>query len=314
MTHAQLVPRFTANEITLDVNPVNPDAFENTTITLQTFAVDIDLYYITWFVNKEEVVSGFGKKSLNVPIGQYGESTFVEILIKAKDGRIVRKTINLRPATVDVLWEAFDSYVPPFYQGKALPSRGAILKVTAIPNLVIGDNYIDHKKLDYTWKWNYRVKDTSSGYNKQFMGIKNLFTNLEEVLSVEVQNTAGTIRGEGETRVTLREPEIIFYNTFPQSSQNNISRALTTLNSKTNTPSSIGIAPYFFSIRPGSSPDLLIYKWLANDEVIASNKKTLKNLLSIELNSKGTTEIKASIQHPTEDFQTARGLMNITSR
>ena len=315
-SHAQItsVPRFTAQEILLDVEPSNPEAFERVTLSLETFAIDIDLYNITWMVNGEEILSGFGEKILTTSVGQYGESTKVDILIEAKDGRIVRKNTVLRPATVDILWEAYDSYVPPFYKGKALPSRGSILKVTAIPNLVIGDNHLSHSELDYTWRWNYRVKDTSSGFNRQFMAIKNLFTNREEVLSVEVQNLGGNIRGEGETKVIMLEPDPLFYNVFPENNQYDLSRALSSVSSSVGEPVNISVAPYFFSIQPGATPNILSYQWQANNSPVSSNNQRSKNQISIASTTQGSTELKINIEHPQEDFQFASESLNMVSR
>lgn len=315
-THAQItsVPRFTANEITLDINPENPDAFQQVTIDLETFAIDIDLYTITWLVNGEEVLSGVGEKSFTTRVGQYGDSTKVDILIQAKDGRIVRKATVLRPATVDILWEAYDSYVPPFYKGKALPSRGSIIKATAIPNLVIGENHLPHNELDYTWRWNYRVKDTSSGFDRQFMAIKNLFTNREEVLSVEVQNLGGNIRGEGETTVVMREPDPLFYSVFPENNQYDLSRRLSSVSSTVGEAVNVSVAPYFFSIQPGATPNLLSYEWQVNNSPVSSNNQSSKNQLSVASTTQGSTELKVNIEHPQEDFQFASESLNLISR
>ncbi|MBP6925541.1 MAG: hypothetical protein KBC22_00575 [Candidatus Pacebacteria bacterium] len=311
--HAQTVPRFTAQEISLNVDPPNPEAFESVTISLETYAIDIDLYNIIWIVDGEERLSGLGEKSLTVSVGQYGESTNVAILIEAKDGRIVRKSISLRPATVDVLWEAIDSYVPPFYQGKALPSRGAIIKITAIPNLVFGeDNYISADQLDYTWSWNYRVKDTSSGFNKQFMAIKNLFTNRQEVLSVEVQNVGGLIRGEGETSISFVTPEIIFYNVFT-TNQPDLRRAYGNNFTTSDSPIVLGAVPYFFSLRPDTTLDSLAYEWEINKKIVTTNNTVRKNQISVLLPERGAYDIGVSVENPVEDFQFTDNSINIIS-
>jgi len=45
----------------------------------------------------------------------------------------IDKEIVIEPAQLDILWESTDSYVPPFYEGKALPSIESTIKVVALP-------------------------------------------------------------------------------------------------------------------------------------------------------------------------------------
>lgn len=302
-TFAQVVPRFTANDISLDVTPPNPDAFTTITLKLETFSIDLDIHFITWMVNDQEKTSGIGKKSITVQVGAYGESTNVVAIIKSQDGRLVRKSIVLRPATVDVLWEAVDSYVPPFYKGKALPARGAVIKFTAMPNLVMGDIHLRPTDLDYTWQWNYKVKDNASGYNKQSMAIKNLFINREEVVSVKVKNSQATVGGEGSTKLTFAEPQIIFYNLFPTTRALDIHAALYNNYTSQKNPIELGIAPFFFSVRPDQTIDSLLYQWRVNNEIVASDQSTNKNLLLIAPQGRGGVRIQADVKQPDEDFQ-----------
>lgn len=313
IAHAQSVPRFEAREISLDIKPVNPEAFQEVTISLETFAIDLNLLNIIWTVDDKASSSGFGKKSITVRTGKYGEPTRIKAEIISNDGRIVSKSVTLYPATVDILWEAYDSYVPPFYQGKALPSRQSIIKASAIPNLVIGTTFIKPYELDYTWKWGYRVKDTSSGFNKQFMAIKNLFTNREEVLSVDVQNTTSSVRGTGEVKVKMREPEILFYNLFPGTTQIDLSHTIKKVSSKKNTSTDLAAIPYFFSTGANTSVNILSYDWTINGESVKV-KTSNKNIISVSPNSSGRGEMSIFIQHPKEDFQYANNSIEIISQ
>ena len=311
--HAQ-VARFQASDISINLEPENPEAFTDVEITLKTFAIDLDIHYIIWNVNGSEHKAGYGEKSAVVRTSNYGEATNVEALIQSQDGRVVRKNIVLRPATVDLLWEAVDAYVPPFYQGKALPARGAVLKVTAIPNLVVEDTFLDHNELDYTWKWNHKNKASASGYNKQFMGIKNNFLNHDETVSVEVQNTQGTIRGEGIVKMDFYDPELVFYKTHPQTNRYNLRQALSGIVSAGSEPLALGVAPYFFSVRPNQTIDSLLYAWQANDTSIAADKTANKIVLSIAPGGAGTTKLEVGVQQPEEDFQSKHHLLNIVSK
>jgi len=314
ITSAQVVSRFQANDISLDIEPSSPEAFESVTIDLVTFSIDLDIHHITWLINGEQAVSGVGKKSLTTTVGAYGEATSVQVIIKSQDGRLVRKSLTLRPATVDVLWEAVDSYVPPFYKGKALPSRGAVLKFMAVPNLVIGENHLNASELDYTWSWNYKVKPDSSGYNKQFMGIKNIFINREEVVSVKVKNSQANVRGEGSAKLTFIEPEINFYKNFPNSTAYDFSQSLKQPRSSVGEEVALRAIPYFFSIRPNLTLDSLGYQWKVNGEIVSKNTPENKNLISLISSGQGTTDVSLSVIQPEEDFQLGQGSIKIISQ
>ncbi len=314
VSHAQIVSRFQAGDISLDIDPASPDAFESVTIKLITFSIDLDIHNITWMVNGEQKSGGIGKKSITVQVGAYGEGTSVQAIIHSQDGRLVRKSIVLRPATVDVLWEAVDSYTPPFYQGKALPARGAVLKFVAMPNLIIGDDHLKAQELDYTWSWNYKVKPDSSGYNKQFMGIKNLFVNREETVSVAVKNTQGNIRGEGSTKLTFVEPDINFYKTFLNSNNYDLTRSLKEGRGDVNKKFDLVGIPYFFSVRPNLTLDSLGYQWKVDGSIITKDNTENKNFISLIPSNKGTVDLSLSVIQPEEDFQLGRGSINIISK
>jgi hypothetical protein len=311
--HAQSVPRFTAVDISLDVEPQNPDAFQEVTLTLKTFAIDLDIHNITWLVNGDEFTSGIGKKSITLKTGAYGQATNIQARINGQDGSIVLKNITLRPATVDVLWEAVDSYVPPFYQGKALPSRGAVIKVTAIPNLIIGDEYLTHSNLDYTWSWNFNIKGSSSGFNKQFMAIKNSVINRQETVSVDVKNTSATVRGSGTTKISFFAPEILWYKNFSRSPQYDMRRAVSGNLSIGQNNAELVAVPYFFSVAPGKTLDSLLYQWRANDTIIAEDKTVNKNQLSLRPAGAGRTTLDLEVRHPVEGSQSTSASINIIS-
>lgn len=305
--HAQIVPRFQATDIAMDIKPINPDAFEKVTLSLETFAIDLDTHYISWIVDGNIFVEGYGKKSITTSTKSYGQPTNIEALIKSQDGRIVRKTLTLYPATVDVLWEAVDSYVPPFYEGKALPARGAVLKISALPNLVVGDTALRHNELDYTWTWNYRVKGDASGFNQQFMAIKNPITNREEVISVKTQNTAGTIRGEGSTKINFVEPEIIPYKLKALGEH---APAISANQKVTHTDEKIiSFAPFFFSIPPTKSIRDFGYIWKVNSTLVDGTNQNKKNVLLIK--DTGSTNVDLIINNPFSDMQSKQGTFMI---
>ncbi len=65
------------SSISVDVAPPNPAPNENVTITLSSFAANLDSVSISWFVNGKSVLTGVGKKSFSITAGPAGSSITV---------------------------------------------------------------------------------------------------------------------------------------------------------------------------------------------------------------------------------------------
>ena len=153
----------TASSISIDLVPENPEPNENVTITLSSYASNLDLIPISWSVNGKTAASGRGKKSFSVVAPAEGKEVNVTASISLPDG-LVEKKVMIRPEVMVLLWQANDSYVPPFYKGKALPTLDSEIKVVAMPETK-GTN---RGNLAYSWKKDYASDQSASGYNKNF--------------------------------------------------------------------------------------------------------------------------------------------------
>src|SRR3990167_3192742 len=139
------------SSISVNVVPENPAPNENTSITLSSYANNLDSVLISWSVNGKSVLSGIGKKSFSVNAGAAGSETSVVATISLPDGAIDTRII-IRPAVMVLLWQANDSYVPPFYKGRALPTPDSEVKVVAMPEIKSGSGFVDSKKMTPIWE------------------------------------------------------------------------------------------------------------------------------------------------------------------
>ena len=112
--------------------------------------------------------------------------------------------------SVDVIVEALTT-TPAFYQGRALPSREASIRITAIPHIQDSgdaDSYVYH------WKQNDRTL-----FGGPLNGANTVLTTMPEiregVFSVSVQNTASQVLATGEVTIESTEPELYFYESNP---------------------------------------------------------------------------------------------------
>src|SRR6185436_5900271 len=108
------------SSISINLSPQNPAPHENTNITLNSYANNLDTVPITWYVNGTNTAYGIGKKTFSVNAPAAGSQLSVVAHVGLPEGAIDARVV-LAPSVMVVLWQANDSYVPPFYRGKAMP-------------------------------------------------------------------------------------------------------------------------------------------------------------------------------------------------
>ena len=151
------------SSISVNIAPENPAPNENTEIILSSYSYNLDSVLISWSVDGKAVSSGIGKKSFSATAPEAGKQTTISASISLPDGTI-QKTIILRPAVMLLLWQGTDSYVPPFYRGKAMPGPGSEIKVVAMPEIKSGSQTVNPRNMVYTWKEDYTIMPAASGY------------------------------------------------------------------------------------------------------------------------------------------------------
>ena len=130
-------------DIALSLAPIYPSLNQNVNVTINSYTTDLNKAFISWLVNGKESISGVGKKSFSFNTENMTQIT-VEAHIETPDGQSVVKTVSINPAEIDMLWEAPDSYAPPFYKGKKFVSQEGTFKVVAMPNIFSQSKQVKH--------------------------------------------------------------------------------------------------------------------------------------------------------------------------
>lgn len=233
VSNAQVLPE----DIYITLSPNDPAPGEKITATAQSFDTDLTVSKISWYYNGKLVLSGIGKTTVSVTAPLVGGSATLSVVANGASGD-AEDEIVIRPGSVDVIWEAIDSYTPPFYKGKALAPVGSKIRVTAVVNANAP------KILSYNWKYNDSKVINQSGINKNNIVIKTDTLTTNNSFGVEI--TGGTFEGEGLVSVPLRDPEVIIY----QKSNGFIDYAYgSTKNTNISTPGiTIRVEPFNFTI------------------------------------------------------------------
>lgn len=199
--HAQSID----GDISIDTVPLNPTPGSTVTLTATSYAMDLNQANISWTYNNVVIAKGTGTTSVAVVAPAAGATGTIGITASG-NGTSASGTLVLRPASIDLLWEAVDSYTHPFYKGKALLPVNGLIRYSVIPSASAP------KGLSYNWSRNGSTLVAESGFGKSSLLIKHNEFNPQE--TVEVSIGGGSFAGAGMSRLSpLRTPQVIAYET-----------------------------------------------------------------------------------------------------
>lgn len=312
MTYAQLNTMVnTGGTITVNVNPPHPEEGAEVTVSLNSFFVDLDSRRITWRINGEPVANEVGKKEYTLTMGNTGERKVVDIRI-ILPAEVVEKRVILSPGGLDVLWEAPDAYIPPFYRGKALPSRESRIRTTSIPRIQSFPNPESVSDHVFTWEQNYTVRGSLSGFGRDSFEFINRLTNSNEVVGVTMRNPDTGFSAQKHTPVIFVDSEILFYRddpelgVRPQALSGNIATQRGSIN--------LIAEPYYFSPHQGNVNNLEFNWRSGNQRLLGRNNQELGRVANIQSSREGRTFITVEVENMARFLQFASNSIQVTFR
>lgn len=189
-------------DIDISINPAEPKPGQQVSATLQSFGMDLNSANISWFYNGAPLSSGVGKKSTDFIAPTSNTLAGLSVTATGAEGT-AQSSITVRSASIDVIWEAVDSYVPPFYKGKALAPIGGKIRAVAVPSITAP------RSISYSWFYNNSAVPGQSGTNRNSLNIKT--DVLSDIESISVSAVSGSFTGSGSIKIPLRNPEILIY-------------------------------------------------------------------------------------------------------
>ncbi len=190
--------------------PRFPSPHTPVTVTLDDYSVETVGSTIQWYVNDIERKDALNERSLNIESGNLGKKTAVRVLLTRKNALPLSTSIDIIPSVVDIILEA-NTYTPDFYKGRALPSTESIVRAIA----VVHDG-TENLQNAYSYKWTQG--DTVLGGGARTGGnVVNVTIDryADDILELEVFNTAGETVGRRSIPLIPTDPEIHFYEQSP---------------------------------------------------------------------------------------------------
>jgi hypothetical protein len=296
----------TDSEVSVSVTPENPGPNQSVTISLQSFTIDLDTAEIEWSIDGKGLVRGIGYKRYTFTTKSLGAETRVTATI-TPTGQFPRtKTVIITPMSVDILWQATDSTVPPFYRGKALATSESTVKFVAIPQVQsVNGALIGTNQFLYTWRENFTSDQNRSGYGKNAISYSMDYLNPTKHVTVAISSLDGATSTAAEIDLTPDTQKLVWYESSPKYGPL-YATALTGEHTVSGSDISLLVEPYFFSPGDRTSQEIT-YEWRLNGEPITPPRGAPNTLfLHRDTDSTGDASLALSVSNTSTLFQEAR--------
>ncbi len=295
---------------TIELSPEFPKPNSQVTASVVTYDTNLDAAFITWKLNGKTVLSGPGERRLTFTVGDMNKPTVLQVEVVSVSGSSITKTLNLQPSSVDLIWQS-ESFVPPFYKGKAMMSHQNKISFIAIPHINDSSgNLISPKNLIYKWLIGSSVVETASGYGKNVYSFTSPLISRSINMRVQVSSIDASAKGEGTAFVNPSEPSILFYKKSPLYGIEFQKTLTGVVTSTTKEVEVVGI-PFYFGTTNPSSPELN-YKWFINGSEIKDNSGGFTRVFRAKEGTTGTALISLSIEDVNKLLQTAYKNFSLT--
>ncbi|MBI2610643.1 hypothetical protein HYW60_01765 [Candidatus Kaiserbacteria bacterium] len=299
-------------DLALELTPAHPAPGERLHARARSSLLDLSETQLRWSANGKPIAEGIGVTEVDVTAGALGSETQLTVTALENALEFSSAEATIAPVELDLLWEA-DSYVPPFYRGRALPSAGTNLRLEAIPRFVRSGSSVPLRDIIFTWKRDGYVIAAASGRGKSKATVESPPLFASETISVEAKTSDGRLQGVASARISSQEPHVALYENDPVFGIA-YHRALARENQIPEIETTFAAVPYFAE---AASPDdtALIYNWRVNDIGIANDPEHPSGLTINASGSSGSALIELLLKHATNLFINAPGswLVNFQS-
>ncbi|MEX2514566.1 MAG: hypothetical protein WD335_00325 [Candidatus Paceibacterota bacterium] len=295
--------------IGLSQSPRFPEPNETITLSVVSRVINLNNKQTVWQIDGETVSSGTGVLEIDVELGGSGETTQVDFRVIV-EGEVVQRTANLSPVDVNLVWEAIESYTPPFYGGKALNPGWGKIRITALPHVYREDGQLyDAQNLIYKWEYNGLVHGDDSGRGKDSFLI-NTVPRRGNRVTVEIETLDGNMVARRSVGLPISEPEIVLYPyNILFGPQGNLALDNT---QELNTDEEIELIAYpYFYLTDSDVADFIEYHWRMNGESLTPPED--KNIIRLRRQSgvSGEARIDVRVQDTSSIFSTKSAGVNL---
>lgn len=282
----------------LTFDPPNPVPKSTVNISLSSYSFNTGIAFFTWQINGVTVLQGAGANVLTVKMGEVGTVSTVFVRAELADGSFITKSVTLSPSSVLLLYEAPKSYVPVLYEGRSLPSDGATVRVTAIPQMSDGGTMLNPSTLSYSWYIDGELLSNYSGYGKQAADIPLDYLRDSDDIKVVVYSPRG---GTATKTINIRPHSVMpLLYTYDQLFGTNLNNLIGKRFEITR-DFAVSLEPFYVSSKETREP---VYTWFLNGLPSTPLGGRVLSLHPKE-NSYGSQTLTVKVEGPAKVIQTA---------
>jgi hypothetical protein len=292
--------------VNIKTNPKTPGENQEVTISLESYAVDLNSAKIVWYVDKDPQKEGIAEKTFTVHTGELGQKMTVDIVIFTAAGAKIDQQIVIAPAEIAILWEA-QTFTPPFYKGKALPTFKSLVRITAIPRW----NTLQSDPTQFSYKWTYnRTQGVGGGLGKNSVVIPVEWSNSQIPITLETSLAEAKLIGYENKNIQTSDTKLLFYEQAPLLGIQYDHALLGSINALGN-EFAIHAVPYFFSTDNYLNNEL-VYTWKINGNNIAAGMDAMKMMLPKQGKGAESYSVGLRIQSPKRILQEGNAQTSIS--
>lgn len=295
-----------ANSVILNVSPQYPSPGQTVHITAESPIVDLATADISWSEGSKQLPGGLGATSIDVTAGPLGTRLDIVARIETSEGIAITSSTSLIPTQIDLLYDG-DTYSPPFYRGRALPSAGSVLELHALPWFrAPNGSFIDSKDLIFTWKQGGSIVAAASGKGKNTARITLASFASAGNITVIAASSDRKLVGETQVQIPIAEPILDLYQEHPLFGIL-AHAALGSSATIEDTQATLAAVPYFAPTRSLTDPGLT-FEWMVDGVPVPETQGN--NQITIEPKTRKAT-VSVSLSHNDSIYFGVSGLWNI---
>lgn len=291
------------NDVSSAVTPEIPGPQEDISIMFSSFSIDINRVMFIWKTDGKTELSGIGKTRFTTKSGPVGSKKTIVVTLNYQGDSLTR-TFVIQPTSLDLLWEAVDTYRLPFYKGKTLPASEARIKIVAQPDMRgVAGKQVSASNMLFFWKRNYTTAQAASGYAKSSFTFKHNYLNTNEIVSVVGTDFESGKSASATFSLNLSKPKILFYGVTSDLGVW-FNSALSNNQALPSSLSQIFAAPYSFAPREAKNQEFS-FAWSVNGQSYSSS--IARNIIET---GNGIQSVGLRIESNPRLFQTAETKLN----
>lgn len=258
-SHAQLGDEiFYEAQSGLVLQPEYPAPFETYTVTLNDYSTNFYGAQVSWYLNNRLLSDSENQRSLTLQAPDVGFVDSLKVVLTAPGGATQTVTAAIKPVYADIIVEP-QTHVPDFYTGRALPSVGSTVNLTAL----INGSAANAAQRIYTWKVNNVVLESGPLRGRNEISF-SMPQDRVSVISLQISDLSGAIIAKRALSISSALPKLLFYevSTLYGIERRALGKSFSLIGSS----ATLRAEPFYLSSKIFNNPNILTWK-VANTEI-----------------------------------------------